>query len=219
MSQFLQNIFSSPLLIGRSDNIEICKKIEGLAEHFRETSSGRLVSEEWNKASRSSKKEDINKFGITSYDSLELLQETEWADIAAFVYDFANTMVQSANPVNTKMLFTNMWTNVYPPGAFIPEHTHSNSLLSGVFYAKAEKNCGNIHFRDPSYLVKTMFMRGTGKFPTLDTRYEVEVETGKMILFPSWMPHETKPNLSGEDRVIISFNMDFVDADTYEEPK
>ena len=30
-----------------------------------------------------------------------------------------------------------------------------------------------------------------------------------MILFPSWLPRSTRPNLSGEDRIIVSFNLDF----------
>lgn len=33
---------------------------------------------------------------------------------------------------------------------------------------------------------------------------------GTMLLFPSWLMHGIEPNLSGEDRVCINFNIEMM---------
>ena len=43
---------------------------------------------------------------------------------------------------------TDMWSNVLKPGETHRPHTHSNNILSGVFYVEAEQTSGII-FSDP----------------------------------------------------------------------
>lgn len=221
MSLYQKDIFAVPLLVGRTTNLSICDKIEALAQKYRkEAINARLVSDRWMDEKRSSSEEEINQAGVTTYRTKSLLDDPEWADIAAFLYDFANEMISTVNPNSSvdKMLVADMWTTVYPHNAYIPEHTHANSLLSAVFYAKADDNCGDIEFRDPGFICKTMILRGIGQFPSFSTRYRETVEEGKMIIFPSWLPHFTHPNHSSSDRIIVSFNIDFGNAAEYKEP-
>ena len=222
MSEYQKDIFAIPLLVGRAQDLSICKKIEDLAQKYRrEAKEARLVSDRWMEEARSSNQEEIDKAGVTTYRTKDLLADPEWAEVAEFMYGFASEMINSVNPNKEldKVLMADMWTTIYPKGAYIPEHTHANSLLSVVFYAKAEENCGDIEFRDPSFICKTMILRGLGKFPSFKTRYKEPVEAGKMIVFPSWLPHFTYPNDSDSDRIIISFNIDIEDVDKFKEPK
>ena len=41
--------------------------------------------------------------------------------------------------------------------------------------------------------------------------YEVQPEAGMIIVFPSFIPHATKPHDSDEERVIFSGNVRFTD--------
>ena len=43
---------------------------------------------------------------------------------------------------------TDMWSNVLKPGETHSFHTHSNNILSGVFYVDAKQTSG-IMFTDP----------------------------------------------------------------------
>jgi len=222
MSEYQKDIFAIPLLVGKAKNLTICNKIEELAQKYRrEAKEARLVSDDWMKEKRSSSQEEIDKAGVTTYRTKSLIEDPEWADITEFMYGFANEMLGSVNPNRDKdkMLMADMWTTIYPKGAYIPEHTHANSLLSAVFYAKAEENCGDIEFRDPAFICKNMIMRGLGEFPSFNTRFREVPEPGKMVIFPSWLPHFTHPNESDSDRIIISFNIDFGYAENYKEPK
>jgi uncharacterized protein (TIGR02466 family) len=198
-------------LAGLTDNTEICQKICDLAYAFKlGAKDASLVSEQWNRGTKSSQQSDFDKKGVTSFNSESLLDNPAWGDVVTFIGSFASTMIQSVNDAPTKPAFINMWTTIYPPGAFVPEHIHSNALLSGVFYAKAPDKCGNLVFKDPASVAKTMFIRKIREFPTVDVRHVHEVRTGAMVIFPAWLPHFTEVNESNEDRIIISFNLNMV---------
>jgi uncharacterized protein (TIGR02466 family) len=211
MSQFLRTIFPTPLLVGASDNTQICKKTCDLAYEFKKKAQdASLVSEQWARGTRSSSQEDFEKKGVTSFNSGSLTDNPEWSEVVAYIYAFASTMIQSVNRTASQPACIGMWTTIYPPGAFVPEHVHSNALLSGVFYAKTPEKCGNLVFRDPSSVAKMMFIHKVKEFPAVDTLHVHEVRVGSMVLFPAWLPHWTEVNESSEDRIIVSFNINMV---------
>lgn len=209
MNPFLQNIFSTPLLMGYSDTESIRSEITSLAYELRAgLSRGNLVSENWDNNISSTDPKDFARDGVTSFNSTESLNRLpKWDNVTAFIKDFAGVMTKSMDDTLSYDLL-NMWTTIYPPGAFVPEHIHSNSTLSGVFYAKASPNCGEIVFGDPSWIAKTMSCPSRkGTYPDVPTKYRVTPEPGLMLLFPAWLPHKSLANQSQEDRIIISFNM------------
>jgi uncharacterized protein (TIGR02466 family) len=210
MSQFLQNILSVPILVGRSSSTEVCDLIKELAYKFRDSddSDCGLVSEKWTTGDKSKDRAEFDKYGVTSYYSKNLIREEEWLPVADFIHHFASAMISEVYD-GDDMGIGNMWTTIYPQGAYVPQHIHDRCLLSGCFYAAAEPDCGDIVFVDPAWTAKSMFVRYGNQFPTVGTRYQQPVETGTMVIFPGWLPHETKPNHSGSDRIIVSFNLTF----------
>jgi uncharacterized protein (TIGR02466 family) len=212
MSSFLRGIFQTPLLVGHSGDAEIREKICQLALRFKETASdARLVSEGWNYGRTSSSQEDFDRLGVTSFNSGSLLDKPEWKEIIDFLHGFASTMISSVNTTSSVVSFINSWVTIYPPGTYVPEHIHSNSMLSGVFYASVPEGAGNLIFKDPSAVAKTMFIRHYNDFPTVPTVYTHAVEEGQMVIFPSWLPHMTELNRSQGNRIMVSFNIDMKD--------
>ena len=210
MSHSVINIFATPLLVGHSDNAEIRKTICALAYAFKANAQDAgLVSDAWDYGVTSSKQEDFDRSGVTSAYSGSLFEKPEWAAASQFIYHLANDLVRSVYAGDDVVSLISMWTTVYPPGAYVPQHLHPNCLLSGVYYAKAPEDCGHLVFQDPSYIGKVMHNRGQGKFPTFPEKYVQEVREGLMVIFPSWLPHSTQPNKSAEDRIIVSFNLGF----------
>lgn len=213
MSQFSHGIFSTPLLIGKSDNPTICAKICELALQFKENAvEAALVSEGWNYGKVSSAQDDFDKYGVTSFKSGSLLDNPDWAEVLDFIQDFAATMIGSVNNTNSRVKFLNSWVTIYPPGTYVPEHVHSNSMLSGVFYAKVPEGAGDLLFKDPSAVAKTMYIHDYNTFPTVTTTHTHKVEENQMIIFPSWLPHLTSVNRATENRIMVSFNIDMKDA-------
>lgn len=109
----------------------------------------------------------------------------------------------------------NWWINVNGKHAFNQRHTHTRSLFSGVFYVQIPDNeSGRIrffptsndkhhfleyfHINDESDLEKTVLSVGIVGMQPIDRQ---------LVIFPSWLPHDTTPNLSDDDRIAISFNV------------
>lgn len=205
---FKINILSTPLFTAVSDNTTVRTRATELVYEFKKsTDNAGLMSHYWDLGQESGQQGEYEQFGMTTFYSGNLALKEEWADIASFVENTAKALVSEEYQGNLRI--TNMWATIYPKGAFVPEHIHNNSLYSGVFYVKAKENCGNLVFKDPAYVAKSMASKLTRGFPTVDIVYTQQVEEGLMVLFPAWLPHSSQPNQSDDDRIIISFNLDF----------
>ena len=210
--EFRNDIFSTPVWIGGSDDEEQRASIEALSYAFKKKQEGEktgLVSEKWEDQVVTDDEQAKAKNGITSFFSTNLVYEKDWDDAATFLLNMAGTMLSDTHEVSG-MKLGNMWTTIYPQGGFVPEHIHSCFSVSGVYYVKAEPDCGSIVFKDPAWVAKTMnIWSGNGTFPQGSSGFVIDPKPGMMVLFPSWLPHSTRSNKSGEDRIIVSFNLDF----------
>ncbi len=98
-----------------------------------------------------------------------------------------NLRKQIVSILNRKKLFLgNNWAQLYNKKNCHAVHIHTDSDYSGIIYIKGET---------PTVFYDRNFGQYCEKF-----------EKNKMVLFPSWIPHEVKPLQSDENRLIISFN-------------
>ena len=105
-----------------------------------------------------------------------------------------------------KQQIDNYWVNFNKQGMFNKPHLHPNSIFTGVYYAKAEKNCGNIvihNSADKEFTLQS-YTDKPNKFNMSNPAYEPI--PGLVIIFPSWLQHSVESNYSGTDRVSVSFH-------------
>jgi hypothetical protein len=87
------------------------------------------------------------------------------------------------------------WGVILKTGGKQEKHIHPRSLISGVLYLKIPKDLNrNAENKD-----------GNLFFPIGDQLY-INPKPGLLILFPSYLPHETIPFYSSEERICIAFN-------------
>lgn len=105
---------------------------------------------------------------------------------------------------------SNMWSVINSKNSFNIRHNHPNSYFSAAYYVKTQNNAGEIKFFDPKE-VKTMF------HPKINNQNEfssnivkIKPEEGKLLLFPSYLHHAVEENLSEEERIVISFNINIL---------
>ena len=111
------------------------------------------------------------------------------------------------NPKISRIDFLSIWANINPKGSYNVTHNHPRCDLSGVYYVKVpEGESGTLNFIDPrpalSYGNNFIVERYVGgdsvpRFPVV----------GNMYLFPSSLEHNVGTNLTEEDRISISFNL------------
>lgn len=103
---------------------------------------------------------------------------------------------------------TCMWANISSKNNRHNMHLHPNSFISGVLYLNSPNNCGNIGFRDPRHSMEMLCMEFTDDSIFRHRTIEIEPITGRLILFPSWLQHGTRPGEFENDvRISLSFNV------------
>jgi uncharacterized protein (TIGR02466 family) len=109
---------------------------------------------------------------------------------------------------HSELLMIDCWSNIQQPGSQVLLHRHPNSLISAAYYVEAPANCGRIQFSTP---LEPYRMSDFPRFATQTAfnakRYSVDPAPGRLVLFPSWLAHQTEPNRSNGERIVISFNV------------
>ena len=102
---------------------------------------------------------------------------------------------------------TQSWLNVTKPGEYHHNHSHSNSLISGVFYISTEED-DRLTFTDPKAKEKEAIKFERKKYnPINSTTWWFPSVTNELMLFPSWLEHQVEVNEKATtDRISISFN-------------
>ena len=129
------------------------------------------------------------------------------ASFSDYLYKvISGSMSWKCEPKN--VVIVNMWSIINKKNTFNIRHDHPNSIMSAAYYVKAKKNSGNITFYDPRQ-VKTMYHPPIKEYNELSSEaVKMEPEEGKLLLFPAYLHHSVDENLSNNDRIVISFNID-----------
>ena len=107
-----------------------------------------------------------------------------------------------------KIEIPNIWSIINKRGSSNAMHIHSNSYISAAYYVKAPEKCGDIVFYDPrqSRLIRKPKI---SKLNSLNgEEVNIKPTDGLLVLFPSYLYHSVNENLSNEERIVISFNVD-----------
>ena len=112
--------------------------------------------------------------------------------------------------LTTKCEIYSAWFSKFELGSYAQVHNHGHADISGVYYFKVPDNFGaELYFCSPMKVAEQ-----TPCFSSLSQRLSIAPKEGKLILFPGWLEHGVKTNLSQEERVSVSFNV-FLGKDEY----
>lgn len=91
-------------------------------------------------------------------------------------------------------------------GGFVASHNHNPVPIAGVFYLKAAPTMGNLFLENPLDLILGKSANHSETRIPTTFNYEVEAVSGKLVLFPGWMKHFTKPNTTDDMRISMAVN-------------
>lgn len=116
-----------------------------------------------------------------------------------------------------------MWANVCPPGGSHESHTHPGALWSAVFYVddglaegEDDSSAGQLVLQDPRNPLPVMykpdlrFVNDNGEVYRSDHRFTPRA--GRVVAFPSWVPHWVTPHNGSRERVSIAINLTILPA-------
>ena len=154
-------------------------------------------------------KEGMNKNQGNSSSTNNYIFNEKLKKIKQFCEQQIKQYVEQVISPKEKLNFyiTQSWLNVTNPGGYHHTHSHSNSIISGVFYISTEED-DRIIFEHPN---RKLLEMTSFEFETSNVWNTYVVtspcETNTLLLFPSWLNHTVAPNEKAtKDRISISFN-------------
>lgn len=124
-------------------------------------------------------------------------------------------------PIPSCSKIRNFWYNVYPRGNFQEIHNHRGSGIKyddGYYYPSYSA----IYIVDDGGAANTTVFTKTQDVlgnpgqhrENFDTSEENSIGTGTIILFPCYLDHYVVPNLRGNERVTVTYNIDSLYPDS-----
>ena len=150
----------------------------------------------------------IQKTNLGGWHSPSTMQDKpEYQQLIAELFNMMKEIFKKEQIENIVAL-GNMWANVSPPQAWNMKHNHANAFFSGAYYIKTPTNSGKLTLHEPR--PGPLLLRPKQKEENLPKEYWKSVsfdpQEGRIIIFPSWLEHEVRPNESNDTRISVSFN-------------
>ena len=104
-----------------------------------------------------------------------------------------------------KQAWLHAWAVVYPGDGRQISHIHDDGWLSGVYYVSAPKTSSGSP-RAGCLVLGSLEYNGSSVDPPWGTR-DISPIPGRLVLFPSYIPHATIPTKSTDRRICVSFDV------------
>lgn len=94
------------------------------------------------------------------------------------------------------------WLTQTKQNEFARVHAHGGSDIAGVYYLDSNGEDGNLYFRTPNVLLNQSYIA-----QHIPNEYETVPKNGKILLWPAYLDHGTRSNVTEHERVSLSFNI------------
>lgn len=169
------------------------KEIENYCHQLKDKNKGRI------------------KTNVGGWQSNDLLKDNKILDnLISSIVNNANEFAKHLD-FKKKLSMDNIWININSYKDFNKTHCHANCLISGVYYVKTPKNCGNITFvnNNSDNIYNCWGIHQFNNYNNYNSpEWFIPSLENHLYLFPNWLNHYVQPNMNEkEDRISISFNL------------
>jgi uncharacterized protein (TIGR02466 family) len=187
-------LFPTPMFTGKLPDIGLCDRIERRLRELRK--SGKGVSSPEGAVLAYMTPDDIQ----TLPEMKELVDVVMWE---------SGNILDAYKIKRDSHYITNMWANIANPNRRHHMHIHPNCLLSGLVYIRTPKNCGSTMFASPRQLSKNLEPTYLGKNELNSDVFIMPAEKGRMLIWPSHVPHAVEQGAAdeAEERIVVAFNI------------
>jgi uncharacterized protein (TIGR02466 family) len=168
-------------------------------------------------------------FFASDDDLLQRVKLPEWQAFVRFVVESLRDTVREANrhawPADTaaagmdlRIAIEGMWFQSSRDGAFHDLHTHGNCSWSGVYCVQVDDEPERIahpvygaahgvtRFQGPRFQALAGAHVDLGNAYLQPPHIDIAPRPGRLVVFPSWLPHQALPYAGRAERLIVSFN-------------
>jgi len=189
-------LFPIPIYVGTVENSDIQKKFKDL--HSKLTLENKLNYKKDRTPTHKLSSSDFSDNLIEEYDLFEFKNE-----LMSHLSKYLEEINRQSRVEQVKI--TASWMTSYTAGDYAQQHCHGVADISGVYYVKAVKDDAKFYFSSPNRILKSSYIFNH----ILDRKY-IEPTTGTIVLFPGWLEHGVETQVSDQERVSVSFNLEFI---------
>jgi uncharacterized protein (TIGR02466 family) len=187
-------LFPTPMFTGKLPDMGVCDRVERKLRDLQKSGKGVFSPEG----------------AILAYmtpDNLQTLSEMK--DLVDVIMEESGIILDALAIKRDSHYITNMWANIANPNRRHSMHMHPNCLLSGLVYIKTPKNCGPTAFASPRLLSKNLEPTYLRKTELNSDVFIVPAEKGRMVIWPSHLPHAVEQGAAdeAEERIVVAFNV------------
>ena len=179
------------------------------------------ASDKYIKQSKKNLEKDINKrnkkFGNKGdmgnvFHSSTLIGDPNFLELQNYVGATShNLLLEMGFDLSQYQVFiTEMWVQEFAKngGGHHTLHTHWNGHISGFYFLKASEKTSRPIFEDPrpGNLMNLLPQKDTSKINYASHQINYDVKPGRMIFFPSYMPHQYVVDMGYEPFRFIHWN-------------
>ena len=179
------------------------------------------ASDKYIKQSKKNLEKDINKrnkkFGNKGdmgnvFHSSTLIGDPNFLELQNYVGATShNLLLEMGFDLSQYQVFiTEMWVQEFAKngGGHHTLHTHWNGHMSGFYFLKASEKTSRPIFEDPrpGNLMNLLPEKDTSKINYASHQINYDVKPGRMIFFPSYMPHQYVVDMGYEPFRFIHWN-------------
>jgi len=179
------------------------------------------ASDKYIKESKKNIKKDISKrnkkFGDKGdmghvFHSTSLIGDSKFKDLMEYVGATSHNLLgeMGFDLTNYQVFITEMWVQEFAKqgGGHHTLHTHWNGHMSGFYFLKASEATSMPMFEDPraGNMMNLLPEKDKTKVTHASTQISYKVKPGRMIFFPSYMPHQYIVDMGYEPFRFIHWN-------------
>ena len=179
------------------------------------------ASDKYIKESQKNLKESINKrnkkFGNKGdmghvFHSTSLINDPKFKELQTYIGATSNNLLieMGFDLTNYTVFITEMWVQEFAKqgGGHHTLHTHWNCHMSGFYFLKASEKTSMPLFEDPrpGNVMNLLPEKDKTKITYATSQINYKVQPGRLMFFPSYMPHQYMVDIGYEPFRFIHWN-------------
>jgi uncharacterized protein (TIGR02466 family) len=202
----LEEYFKCP--IWWADQPKFVNKLNKASDSYIEASKKNLKETIDNRNKKFGNKEDMGYV----FHSTSLIGDPKFKDLQNYVgatsYNLLGEM--GFDLTNYSLFVTEMWVQEFAKkgGGHHTLHTHWNGHISGFYFLKASEATSMPLFEDPrpGNVMNLLPEKDRSKITYASSQINYQVKPGRMMFFPSYMPHQYSVDIGYEPFRFIHWN-------------
>ena len=202
----LEQYFASP--IWWADEPKFIKQLNKASDKYIKTSQKNLKKSIDKRNKKFGNKGDMGHV----FHSTSLIGDSKFKELQDYIGATANNLLieMGFDLTNYTVFITEMWVQEFAKqgGGHHTLHTHWNGHMSGFYFLKASEATSMPLFEDPrpGNIMNLLPEKDKTKITYATSQVNYKVKPGRLIFFPSYMPHQYVVDMGYEPFRFIHWN-------------